>query len=314
MKNQLTLFIGILIVAVLTVYMFAFTVRYDQVAVVTTFDRAEPPTYDAQSGEIIDPGSVQYEPGLQWRLPWPIQKVYKYSNRIQLLEDQLEEQQTADGYSVIVRTYLAWKIEDPLAFFVKLKDVEEAQRQLNPLLRDVRGLISLYRFDQLVNTDESKLKLEEIQDQAKAQLQRRIAQQGYGITVEQVGLRRLMLPENVTEQVFERMRATRTRIAADARSSGRAQAAAITSEADSAKQIILAFAERRAEAIRAEGDQEAARSYEIFSLNEPFAIFLRKIQALEKMLAHNTTFVLDAKTLSPLEMFSGEDQAVAGSR
>ena len=312
MKNQLALLIGILIVLVLLVYMFAFTVRYDEVAVVTTFDRASMPKYDEQTKAMIDSGSLKLKPGLKGRLPWPIQKVHKYTTRIQLLEDQLEEQQTADGYAVVIRMYLAWKIDNPLAFFIKLKDVEEAERQLIPLMRDIRGIISQFRFDQLVNTDESRLMLGKIEKEAKGQLQHRIDSQGYGIRIEQVGLRRLMLPEGVTQQVFDQMKATRQRMAAGARASGEAEASRLKSEADTAKKIILAFAERRAQAIRAEGAEEAAKAYQAFAVNEPFAVFLRKIEMLEKTLGHNSTFVLDAKTISPFDVFRQENQAVAG--
>lgn len=313
MKNQLALLIGILIVLVLLVYMFAFTVRYDEVAVVTTFDRASAPKYDEQTKGMIDSGSLKLKPGLKGRLPWPIQKVHKYTTRVQILEDQLEEQQTADGYAVVIRMYLAWKIDNPLDFFIKLKDIEEAERQLIPLMRDIRGIISQFRFDQLVNTNESQLMLNEIEKQAKGQLQHRIDSQGYGIRIEQVGLRRLMLPEGVTQQVFDQMKATRQRMAAGARSSGEAEASRLKSEADTAKKIILAFAERRAQAIRAEGAEEAARTYKDFAINEPFAIFLRKVEMMVKTLAHNSTFVLDAKTISPFDMFTQENQAVAES-
>ena len=113
MKNSFTILIGGLIAAALLSYMFLYQVRYDQVAVRTTFDKA-------------DAGSVQDTPGLKWRLPWPIHKVTHYSKRLQLLEDKIEELQTADGKSVIVRTYLTWRIENPLDFYVTLKDPSEA--------------------------------------------------------------------------------------------------------------------------------------------------------------------------------------------
>lgn len=291
MKNSFTILVGGLISAALLSYMFLYQVRYDQVAVRTTFDKA-------------DAGSVQDTPGLKWRLPWPIHKVTHYSKRLQLLEDKIEELQTADGKSVIVRTYLTWRIENPLDFYVTLKDPGEATRQLASRLREIRGIISRYRLDELVNLDRDRLKLAAIEDEAKQALERSLGQSGYGLKVESVGIYKLVLPEATTEKVFETMIKTRERLAENALQEGQAQASAIRSEARSSRDRILAFAERRAQAIRSQGDREASKEYESFAKNEEFAIFLRKVEALKKMLDHNTTFVLSADSLGILDWFN----------
>jgi membrane protease subunit HflC len=146
-KNSFIILVGAILVGLLLSNMFLYQVRYDQVAVRTTFDRA-------------DESSVQETPGLRWRWPWPVNKVAVYSKRLEVLEDKIEELQTADGKSVIVRTYLTWRIAQPLDFYVTLKDPAEASRQLSSRLRDVRGLISTYDFDELVNVDRGNLKLD----------------------------------------------------------------------------------------------------------------------------------------------------------
>jgi membrane protease subunit HflC len=291
MKNSFTMLVGGAITLALLAYTFLYQVRYDQVAVRTTFDKA-------------DAASVQNTPGLKWRLPWPIHKVTHYSKRLQLLEDKLEELQTADGKSVIVRTYLTWRIANPFDFYVTLKDPAEAARQLSSRLREIRGIISRYRLDELVNIDPARLKLAAIEDEAKAALQKSLAASGYGLEVESVGIYRIVLPEATTEKIFETMIKTRERLAENALQEGQAQASAIRSEATSARDRILAFAERRAQTIRSQGDREAAKEYESFAKNEDFAIFLRKVEALKKMLDHNTTFVLSADSLGILDWFN----------
>jgi modulator of FtsH protease HflC len=291
MKNSFTILMGIVITAALLSYMFLYQVRYDQVAVRTTFDKA-------------DDGSVQTEPGLKFRLPWPIHKVTHYSKRLQLLEDTVEELQTADGKSVIVKTYLTWRIENPLEFYVTLKDPAEAQRQLSSRLREIRGLISRYRLDQLVNLDKNAIKLDEIENLAKSSLEKSLAQSGYGLKVESVGIYKIVLPESTTQKVFETMITTRERLSENALQEGQAQASAIRSEAESARERILAFAERRAQTIRSKGDREASKEYQSFATNEDFAVFLRKVEALKKMLDHNTTFVLSADSLGILDWFN----------
>lgn len=291
MKNSFVGLVGLILVALLLSNMFFYQVRYDQVAVRTTFDKA-------------DNSSVQGSAGLKWRWPWPINKVAVYSKRLRVLEDKIEELQTADGKSVIVRTYLTWRITEPLEFYVTLKDPAEANRQLSSRLREIRGLISNYDFDELVNIDRSKIKLAEIEQRAATTLDDALRQAGYGIKVESVGIHKIILPESTTQKVFETMIAARERLAENALQEGQAQASAIRSEATSARERILAFAERKAQAIRSQGDREAAVQYENFATDEEFAIFLRKIDALKKMLDHNTTFVLSADSLGILDWFN----------
>lgn len=303
MKNSLTLLIGIVLVAVLLVYMFAFQVRYDEVAVLTTFDRAEAPVAD-ETGEVRSE-SLKTEPGLYFKLPWPIQKVYKYPRKIQLLEDRLEELQTADRNAIIVRTYVTWRIEDPYTFFRAIGSVAEAEEQLEPLMRSLRGVIGSYNFSDLVNNNPERLKLREIEQAATEALRQQLASidPGYGISIEQVGIQRIVLPEQTTTAVFDRMRTAREALAERTLAEGRAAAATMTEEAQAAQQIILDFAQRRAEAIRAEGDREAATYLADFNQNQDLAIFLRQIEALKQMLAHNTTFILNAKDLDVLQPF-----------
>jgi membrane protease subunit HflC len=301
MKNSFLVLVGLSLVGVMLSHMFLYQVRYDQVAVRTTFDKA-------------DTSSVQDTPGLKWRWPWPINKVTLYPRRLQVLEDKIEELQTADGKSVIVRTYLTWRIVDPLKFFVTLKNPAEAGLQLSSRLREVRGLISRYRFDELVNVDRSRLQLATIERDAQAMLGAGLEEAGYGIRVESVGIHKIILPESTTAKVFDTMIAARERLAENALQEGQAQASAIKSEAASARDRILAFAERRAQAIKAEGDREASTQFRSFAKNEEFAIFLRKVAALEKMLDHNTTFVLSADSLGILDWFNRNPDGASAPR
>ncbi|MCX5662812.1 MAG: SPFH domain-containing protein [Planctomycetota bacterium] len=306
MKNRLTLLVALIVVVFLLSYMFAFQVRYDEVAVLTTFDRATPPEYKDGQIDAEHPGSLKLNPGPYFKLPWPIQKVHSYPTRLQILEDQAEEKQTKDGFSVIVKSYVTWRIEDPHAFFVSLENIDKASKQLHSLLREVSGVIGKYRFDQMVNTDPEKLQLDQIEADALKTLSDRLSKTSpkYGIHIEHVGIRQIALPESTTSKVFERMKATRERLAAGARADGLARAAAIRAEANSAQKTILSFALRRAEAIRAQGDRKAAEYYSVFEKDEQFAIFLRQSDALKKILSHNTTFVIDSQDLKPEGIFS----------
>lgn len=310
MKNKLIFLIAIAVALVLSVYMVMFQVRYDQVAVRTTWDKAVAPVRNAQ-GQITDPGSLILEPGYGFKLPTPIQKVKVYSKRVQLLEDQSSEIQTADGQAVIIKFYLAWRIEDPYAFFLRLKDESEAEKQLLPMLSELKVVVSNYRFDQLVNPDSDKVMLQEIERKGLEMLRAKLdaISPGYGIKLEQVGIRRIILPEDTTQKVFERMSKTRELLAEKARAEGDAEANNIKARAEATKRRILAFAERRAQAIRDEGNREAAQYFSAFREDQDFAIFQRQIEALQQMLANNTTFVLDANKLWFLNPLDGEAKA-----
>lgn len=316
MKNQLGLLIGVILVIVLLVYMFAFQVRYDERAVVTTWDKAERPEYD-KDGVIIpaQSGSVVVEPGLYFKWPWPIQNVHSYSTRLQILDSQQEQQITADGHSVIVRAYVAWRIEDPYAFFITLQNDATAQRRLRDLTQSLMtAVIGKYRFEDLVNRDPKLLKIKQVEDEALTQLRTRLAaiQPSYGIAVEELGIRKIVLPETVTQTVFASMRKTRERMAQDARTSGESAARATRDGAESVKRTILAFANRRAEAIRAQGAREASAAWGEFNEDTEFAKFMFTLDALKVALSKNTTFLLDAH--GPLEPFRNEPGTTPDTR
>lgn len=304
MKNTFALFVAILIVGILLAYMFSFRVRYDETAIVTTFGHAAAMT-DGSSG------SVRTKPNLYLRWPWPFQRVHIYSKRLQLIDDErLQQQMTKDDRSIIVRLFMAWRIKDPLKFHKKkLASIKDAERNLRPFLKDAMAILSEYRFDQFVNTDASKLKLDEIEQRALETVNELLIGNGgdedFGIEVVRVGIQRILLPTNTTDSVFGRMTESRLRMAQKARSKGQAEALAIMSKATSASQRILAFAERSAQKIRAKGDEEAAKSYSVFREHPELAIHLREIQTMIDTLKHNATVFLSADTFTAVRRLTG---------
>jgi membrane protease subunit HflC len=299
----------VLILLVLVGYMVTYQVSFDEVAVVTTFGKAETDAVrfgDEQAGGVFG--------NLHWKWPWPIQKVVKYDARVRVLDDRLEEQQTKDKQDVVIRAYVAWQIDEPLAFFRTLRNADEAETRLRARLRDARAEIGNFTFDQLTNVSAEKLALDEAEAAIKNQLQSEIttpdrggtAKQNYGIAVKAVGIKQIILPQPVTEKVFNRMRSTRQRLAQRARSEGDAIANDIQAKADSRSRRIMSFANRLAESIRAEGDEAAAEYYETFQQNQDFAIFLRNLEALEQTLEKNTTFLLDTQ-IAPFDLFEEQE-------
>ena len=202
MKNALTMTVGLILAAVLLVYMFLFTVRYDEVAVVTTFNRAarrprrpprtlRPPACRPTRGL---PGAAASSPSRASTSagPGPSRKSTPTPSDSRFWRTSSAEQQTADGSTVILQTFVVWKIDDPLAFFRQLKTVELARERLQALLANTRSVVSQYRFDQLVNTDPQQVKLSEMEQQMLEQMRQQIGRVSYGMAVEDVGIRRML--------------------------------------------------------------------------------------------------------------------------
>ncbi|MEE9403250.1 MAG: protease modulator HflC [Algisphaera sp.] len=300
MRNLTTLLIAAIIALVLATYMFVFRVNFDEHVVKTTWGAASAPT--ASADELTgNSGSVITEPGLYFKWPWPINKVYNFTTRVQLLEQELAQFQTADNNSVALQTYVTWRIVDPYRFFVSLQNVEQARDVLGTQTSNLLGEITQYRFDQLVNLDPAKIKLGEIETNCTAQLAAEVARLDYGIQIEQVGIRRLVLPESTTQKVFERMRSTRERLAASAKQEGENEAVRITAEAERVKGQILSFANAEATKIKSEGLKDAGQRYATFAENTELAVFLRQVDTLKKMLP-GSTLILDANALEFLNL------------
>ena len=299
MQRLITIVIAVVILVVLALYMFCYQVNFDEKVVVTTWEKA-------------DAESLVEEPGLYPKLPWPIQKVYPYPTKVQLLEQEFAQVITDDNNSVVLQTYVTWRIDDPYRFFVSLKTIEEARERLGTQMQNLLGEFSRYRFDQLVNTDPQRLALDEIESTVTGKLRDTIAGLDYGIHIEQVGVRRLLLPETTTEKVFERMRSTRQRLAASAEQEGENRATAIRAEAERVKGQILSFAQAEATRIRAEGVKTGTENYTVFAENPELAIFLSKVETLKQMLP-GSTLILDANALQFFDLITQPSQGGNGS-
>src|SRR5438309_11740053 len=100
-RTPITLVIGALLLIVAALLLFTFQVRKSEVAVVTTFGRPTRPIT---------------EPGPKLKMPWPIQRVYKFDQRVQNFEDTPAESLTRDSFNLITSVYVGWKITKPDAF------------------------------------------------------------------------------------------------------------------------------------------------------------------------------------------------------
>ncbi len=281
MKNiAITIFI-VLVVAVLALYLVSFQVREIESALVTTFGR---------------PTRQITEPGWYFKWPPPIQRVYKFDSRMMVFEADLGETTTKGAVPIIVNTYVVWKIAEPLAFFNAVGTVKEAENKLRSQLSDTQNkVIGQYAFSEFVNSDQSKIKFKQIEKQMTDDLKQSV-RDDYGIEIKTLGIKQLKISEDVSKDVFERMRAERSRRTEATIAQGSAEATKIKTDADSKKTELLAAAEARAKAIRGQGDAEAAKFYKLLEEDPWIEMFLRDIEALKKILEKRTTIVISADT------------------
>ena len=278
------LLLGTVVVLILVVTIFTYQVNETEVAVVTTFGRVNPAPEAA---------------GLHFRWPYPVEKVFKLDTRSRVFSGTAagaaEELLTRDAQNIVVSVFIVYRIEDPIVFFERVVDIATAEQRLNDWMRSAKVLtFGKFRFDELINPDPEKMRLDEINREIAAAVAAQA--QNIGIKIESAGINALNVPRSITTKIFERMIEERQVKAQGYRSLGIRRAAEIRSEAEQERVRIINAARNEALKIYAEGDAEAAKYYAEFRTNPELAEFLRKMDALRMILPTRTTLVLDTNT------------------
>ncbi|NOY74625.1 MAG: protease modulator HflC [Kiritimatiellaeota bacterium] len=278
-----TILLGLLVAAIFLTAIFSFQLKSAQYAVVSTFGKVESVT----------------EPGLHFRIPYPIQKIFYFDNRQRCFEGtvgRMEETYTADKQNIIVGVYVKYKIADPERLFNSERTIEEAEKKLNSLLRsDKDQIIGKYAFSQFINTNKDEMKLRLIEEDIKNLLVKP-AMDLYGLQVMDVGIRSLGIPQKVTKDVINRMKSERQAAAEIFLGEGKKIAKNIKTEANRKKRNIISIATAKAKTIRAVGDAEAAAYYAVFKKKPELAVFLKKLDSLKSIVKSRTVLVLDTDT------------------
>ena len=281
-RNPITLITAAVLVLIFGFMLFTFQVRQTEVAVVTTFG--------SYSRSIVNPG---WQP----RLPWPIQKVYEFDNRIQTLERKFDQIFTRDEVPLLVSVYVGWRIADPKVFLESFNgDVTRAEQILEPIVRNAKsGVIGRHAFSDLISTNRAELKFDEIEKEMLDGIQAQ-AKKTYGIQIELLGIKRLGLPQSTTSKVFERMRAERQQLVSVYQSEGARAAKEITANANVEANKILAGAKAEAIRITGEAERKAAEYYSEFEKNPRLAVFLFQLKAMEDSLKERAYLILGPQT------------------
>lgn len=290
MRNIGTWLIG-LIAALLLLSLSAFTVDEREYALVFRL------------GEII---SVKKEPGLYFKVPL-VDNVRYYDKRILTLNwVEPDRFLTSEKKNVLVDSFVKWRIVDPFKYYVSVKGDElQAERRLSQMVNDgLRAEFGKRTVHDVVSGERSQI-MEILRQRAD-----RDARQ-MGIQVLDVRVKRVDLPQEVSESVYQRMEAERKRVANELRSQGAAAAEKIRADADRQREIIIAEAYREAQRLKGQGDAKAAEIYaNAYGKSPEFYSFYRSLNAYRNSLKDKS----DIMVLDPNSEFFKYLRSPSGGR
>ncbi|TAL83090.1 MAG: protease modulator HflC [Rhodanobacter sp.] len=219
-----------------------------------------------------------YKPGLHFKIPL-MQQDMTFDNRILSLDAPPERYFTSEKKSVNVDFYVKWRIVNNALYYRATGGNElQAEQRLTPVIKDA------LRFEFNART------LQELISGGRADITERVrkqtdvsARKNLGIAVVDVRIKRIDLPDEVSESVYKRMRAERLQLANELRYTGQEAAEKIEANADYQGQILRADANRDAAKVRGEGDAQAAAIYaKAYSQDPEFFAFYRSMAAYRK--------------------------------
>lgn len=238
-----------------------------------------------QFGEVRE---VVTEPGLHFK--WPlVQNIRTFDTRILTFDDP-EPQRfiTAENKPVLVDAFVKWRIVNARLYYVSVGGDEmrastRIGQTVNGLLREEFGRRTVHD----VVSGERDAIMQSVRDRVEKDAGT------IGVTIVDVRLKRVDLPQEVSADVYRRMESERKRVASELRSTGGAEAEKIRAEAEKQREVVLAQAYRDAQRIRGEGDAKAAGIYaSAFSQNPEFYSFYRSMEAYRSTFRNRSDLML----------------------
>ncbi|MEO8716466.1 MAG: protease modulator HflC [Acetobacteraceae bacterium] len=259
MTRALIAGVAALIVALVLVLATLFTVEQTEQALVTEFGK---------------PVRVVSVPGLHARIPF-VQSVINYDRRLLYVATPGEEVILGDQRRLIVDSFTMYRINDPLRFYQAAGVLEDAiTGRLDAIVSSaIRRVLGNRTLPDVLSADRDRI-MTSIRQQVDREMR------AFGVTVEDVRIRRADLPRENTEAVLTRMKSERERVAAQARAEGAAAAARIRADAERDRTVLLADARAKADQLRGEGEALATKTYaEAYNRDPGFYATWRTLEA-----------------------------------
>jgi len=258
--NQIKTLLPIAVIALgILVYASTFIVRQYETAI------------RLRLGEIV---ATDYQPGIHLMFP-VINNVIKFDRRIHTLDARPQRFLTVEKKDVIVDSFAKWRITNAAQFYRSTGGrVDQTERLLSEQINtNLRNEFGKRTIQEVVSEDRR-----DVMDAITRAIDRGAAD--LGIEVVDVRVKRIDLPPEVSESVYERMRAERERVARDLRATGAEAAERIRADTDRQRTVLLAEAQRTSEQLRGQGDAQAAQTYaNAFNQNPDFFSFHRSLSA-----------------------------------
>jgi membrane protease subunit HflC len=239
-----------------------------------------------QLGEIKQ---AEFTPGLHLKIPF-LQSVQIFDARLQTLDNQTENFLTSEKKNVEVDFYVKWRIADPRQYYRATggKEIVATERLSSIVNRGLRDEFGSRKIQQVVTSDREGM-MEALEKSASEKVKE------LGIEIADVRIKSINLPREVSDSVYDRMRAERTRVASDLRAKGAEEGEKIRANADREAQVTVADAYRDAEKLRGEGDAKAAEIYaKAYGQDPEFYRFYRSLNAYrESFTGHNDVMVIE---------------------
>jgi len=197
------------------------------------------------------------EPGLYFKAPPPFQNVVRLDKRLLSIESQDAERiQTSEKKNLLIDSYVKWRIADPRLYYITFGSNERAtQERLLAQIRDaLNASVNVRTVKDVVSAERNKIMSEILTNVARRA-------EPLGVQIVDVRLKRIEFAPEISESVYRRMEAERTRVANELRSIGAAESEKIRAEADRQREEIVAEAYARAQGIMGEGDARASGIY-----------------------------------------------------
>lgn len=263
MNNRTLVIIAALLLAILAISSSAFVVKETEKAVLLKF------------GRLI---RSDYGPGLYFKIPL-VHELRKFDARIQTVDSSPVRMLNSENKFMMVDSYAKYRIFDVRRFYVATRgDQRNAVRLLSEQINDrLRNQFGVRDLHEVVSGQRDELMAEITKNLNQK------AQKDLGVELIDVRVKRIDLPPEVSESVFQRMRAGRELEARDHRAKGQEASERIRANADRQKVVIEAEAYRKAEELRGAGDAEAAAIYAAaFNQDPEFYRFTRSLTAYKE--------------------------------
>ena len=242
-----------------------------------------------QLGKIV---RADYKPGLHVKIPI-LQNIRRYDVRLQTLDAEPQRFLTGEKKDVIVDSFVRWRISDIVKYYISTGgDPRRA------------GLLLYQKINDSLRNEFSKRTVKEVVSGERGAIMSIVTKtadergEELGMEIVDVRLKRIDLPQEVSQNVYDRMRSERARVAREIRARGEKEAITIKADADKSRTVIGAEAYRDAEVLRGEGDAIATEVYaSAFQKNEEFYDFYRSLNAYRSSFRNrDDVFLLDPKS------------------